>query len=179
VCHRLREKIKNAKRTQIEKCINPCSPITNAKISKIALKKRTHLHGPSHHKIRVNFRKFPSKTPLPLCLCGEKQSGNKLPQGYARFWRKKIMSILFILSKKLCLSACRAVALAKAGVPLWLERLKKNYNRSAARNFGVLARLSEGVCPQRPVTERKRSQNPKEPLPLFLNRTATVFLKML
>ena len=47
------------------------------------------------------------------------------------------------------------------------ERLKKCCSRSAARNFGVLARLSEGACPQRPVTERKRSQNPKEPLPPF------------
>jgi hypothetical protein len=44
--------------------------------------------------------------------------------------------------------------------------LKKYCSYSAARNFGVLARLSEGACPQRPVTERKRSQNPKEPLPL-------------
>jgi hypothetical protein len=60
-----------------------------------------------------------------------------------------------------------------------LERLKKNRSRSAARNFGVLARLSEGACPQWPVTERKRSQNAKEPLSVLLNRTATVFLKML
>ena len=45
-----------------------------------------------------------------------------------------------------------------------LERLKKICGHAAARNFGVLARLSEGACPQWPVTERKRSQNPKEPL---------------
>jgi hypothetical protein len=50
--------------------------------------------------------------------------------------------------------------------PLPLERLKKYWSHSAARNFSVLARLSEEVCPQGPVTERKRSQNPKGPLPL-------------
>jgi hypothetical protein len=44
------------------------------------------------------------------------------------------------------------------------EYLKKYCGYSAARNFGVLARLSEGACPKRPVIERKRSQNPKEPL---------------
>ena len=56
-----------------------------------------------------------------------------------------------------------------------LERLKKYCSRSAAsggRPQGLLvflARLSEGACPQRPVTERKRSQNPKEPLSSFLH----------
>ena len=44
------------------------------------------------------------------------------------------------------------------------ERLRKKCSRSAARDFGVLARLSEGACPQRPVTERKQSQNPEDPL---------------
>ena len=44
------------------------------------------------------------------------------------------------------------------------ERLKKNCGHSAAGDFGVLARLSEGACPKRPATERKRNQNPKEPL---------------
>jgi hypothetical protein len=48
-----------------------------------------------------------------------------------------------------------------ANVPTLGERLKKKCSRSAARDFGVLARLSEGACPQRPVTERKRGQNPK------------------
>jgi hypothetical protein len=33
----------------------------------------------------------------------------------------------------------------------------------------ALARLSEEACPQQPVTERKQSQNPKEPLPQFLH----------
>jgi hypothetical protein len=47
------------------------------------------------------------------------------------------------------------------------ERLKKNWSRAAARNFGDWRGLSEGTCPQRPVTERKRSQNPKEPLLSF------------
>jgi hypothetical protein len=46
------------------------------------------------------------------------------------------------------------------------ERLKKCCGRSAARNFGVLAWLSEEACPKRPVTERKRSRNPKGPLRL-------------
>src|SRR5580658_9863364 len=45
-----------------------------------------------------------------------------------------------------------------------IERLKKCCGRAAARDFGVLARLSEGACPKRPVTERKRSQNPEAPL---------------
>ena len=64
-------------------------------------------------------------------------------------------------------------------VHLWLERLKKNCSRSAARDFGVLARLERRNMPVRPVTERKQSQNPKEPLPHFPNRMATVSLKML
>ena len=49
------------------------------------------------------------------------------------------------------------------------KRLKKYSSRSAARNFDVLARLSEGACPLWPVTERKRSQNPKEPLFRFFH----------
>jgi hypothetical protein len=57
------------------------------------------------------------------------------------------------------------------------ERLKKFCGRAAARDFGVLARLSEGsrsAGPPRPVTaclaklqrrrKRKQSQNPKVPL---------------
>src|ERR1700678_3955213 len=56
-----------------------------------------------------------------------------------------------------------------------LERLKKYCRRSAANGgrpqglLVLLARLSEGACPQRPVTEREQSQNPKEPLPQFLH----------
>ena len=55
------------------------------------------------------------------------------------------------------------------------ERLKKYCSRSAASGgrprglLVVLARLSEGACPLGPVTERKRSQNPKGPLLSFLH----------
>jgi shikimate dehydrogenase len=38
------------------------------------------------------------------------------------------------------------------------------FNVSAARNFGFWRGLSEGAWPKRPVTERKRRQNPKGPL---------------
>jgi hypothetical protein len=48
-----------------------------------------------------------------------------------------------------------------------------------ARHFGFLARLSEGAWPQCPVTERKRSQKPKEPLPVRANRPATEFVELL
>ncbi len=50
-----------------------------------------------------------------------------------------------------------------------LERLRKNCRHAAARNFRFWRGLSEGTCPQRPVTERKRSRNQKEPLPSFPN----------
>jgi hypothetical protein len=62
-------------------------------------------------------------------------------------------------------------------IPYKLEHLKKNRSRSAARNFGVLARLSEEACPSRPVgmTERKRSQNPKEQPFLFLTERLQFF----
>jgi hypothetical protein len=58
------------------------------------------------------------------------------------------------------------------------ERLKKYWGYAAARDFGVLARLSEEACPTRPVTERKQSQNPKAPL-RSSNRMVTGFLIML
>jgi hypothetical protein len=57
---------------------------------------------------------------------------------------------------------------------MFQERLKKYCGYAAARDFGILARLSEGACPLRPVTacpmklqrrrKRKQSQNPKAPL---------------
>jgi hypothetical protein len=70
------------------------------------------------------------------------------------------------------------------------ERLKKNYSRSAAGDFGVLARLSEGACPQRPVTacpavafgeggSENEAKTQKIRCLSLPNRAATVFLKML
>jgi hypothetical protein len=45
-----------------------------------------------------------------------------------------------------------------------LEHFKNNV-AGRYEDFLILARLGEGACPQRPVTEPKRSQKRKEPFP--------------
>jgi hypothetical protein len=72
------------------------------------------------------------------------------------------------------------IAFDKSGNKInWLERLKKYCSHSERGFLGFGEALAKEQVRSNPVTEPKRSENPKRPLLVPPNRMAAVFMKML